>query len=165
MTEEDELEDLFQRYPRLRDAEGEITSNRDHRYNCVAWSVGETKIPWIADPGIVDDPELKQYGYWPPGVPRKDTLKAWMQAFGTQGYRRCRSWNLEPGYEKVAIFGTPDGPTHAARQTPEGKWASKLGKGHDIEHHLEGLAGSKFGEILVILRRRLRSAQQKAPPS
>jgi len=160
-----ELENLFRRYPRLRDADGEITSSPDHRYNCIAWAAGEDKIPWISDPGIVDDPELKRYGYWPQDVPREDTLETWIQVFGTIGYRRCRSWDLEPGYEKVAIYGTRDGPTHAARQTPRGKWSSKLGKGHDIEHQLDGLAGSKYGEVLAVLRRRARPAQQNAPSS
>ena len=118
MTEAEELEDLFRRYPRLRDANGEITTRPDPRYNCVAWAVGDDTIPWVADPGIVDDPELKRYGYWPPDAPRDDTLKGWIRMFGTLGYRRCRNWEFEPGYEKVAIYGTPARPEQAGRAIP-----------------------------------------------
>jgi hypothetical protein len=41
---------------------------------------------------------------------------------------------LEPGFLKVALYGTGLTYTHAARQLADGKWTSKLGKGEDIEH-------------------------------
>ncbi len=155
--------ELLQRYPRLRDTYCEITSPEDSLYNCVAWAAEADKTRvWIADPGIVDDPEFKQYGYWPPSVPRDDTLQGWIRMFASLGFRRCHNPDLEPGFEKVAIYGSAGSPMHAARQTPAGRWASKLGRGHDIEHDLEGLTGSKYGDVLVVLRRKGKKSGKSA---
>jgi hypothetical protein len=55
--------------------------------------------------------------------------------------------SFEPGYEKVAIYAAPDGtPTHVARQLTSGLWSSKLGQLQDIQHRLEDLAGSVYGD-------------------
>ena len=44
--------------------------------------------------------------------------------------------------------------THAARQTADGKWSSKLGKAKDIEHDSpDDVAGSIYGEVVQILER------------
>ena len=51
---------------------------------------------------------------------------------------------------------TSDGePTHAARQLPNGKWTSKLGRWEDIEHDLEGLTGEMYGSVQQILKRQI----------
>lgn len=39
-----------------------------------------------------------------------------------------------PGFEKIAIYAKSGRFHHAARQLADGRWASKCGKGHDIEH-------------------------------
>ena len=69
------------------------------------------------------------------------------------GYEPCERGDLEPGFEKVAIFADDEGPTHAARQLDNGRWTSKLGSMEDIEHALEGLAGSEYGRVVRYLRR------------
>lgn len=64
---------------------------------------------------------------------------------------------MEQGYEKVALYVDHDGkPTHAARQLPTGRWTSKLGKIEDIEHELEGIAGSVYGSVAKILKRPMK---------
>jgi hypothetical protein len=92
-------------------------------------------------------------GYWPEQAPREETLAAFVHAFETLGYSRCDSSEHEPGFEKVALYAREGTPTHAARQLEDGKWTSKLGELEDIEHTLEGIAGSSYGEVAQILRR------------
>lgn len=96
--------------------------------------------------------------YWPHGVPRQLTLEGYAQAFKTLGYTPCDTSEVESGFEKIAIYVDHNTgvPTHAARQLPDGKWTSKLGKLEDIEHEtLEGLTGSAYGSVRVILRRKI----------
>jgi len=63
------------------------------------------------------------------------------------------SFELEIGFEKVAIYARDGTPLHAARQITSGKWVSKLGPREDIEHDLHGLAGNIYGSVAVILVR------------
>ncbi len=60
----------------------------------------------------------------------------------------------QPGYVKVALYGSGFTHTHAARQLPTGKWTSKLGKGEDIEHDTPGdVAGGVYGEVMEVMKR------------
>jgi hypothetical protein len=122
-----------------------ITSPPDPVYNCVAHAAGVSNVWWWPDPDGFD--------YWPPSVVRERTLAAFIQAFGTLGYVPCGNGVVEPGWEKVAIFETEDGPTHAARLLENGLWTSKLGPDDDIEHVLEGLRGDSYGSVVQFLRR------------
>jgi hypothetical protein len=67
--------------------------------------------------------------------------------------------SLEPGFEKVALYAFNFlAYTHAARQIPNGKWTSKLGKMQDIEHDTpEDVAEGVYGEVARIMKRRLES--------
>ena len=98
---------------------------------------------------------MGQY-YWPEGVPRQATPDALMAAFARLGYVPCGSAEGEEGFEKIAIYLHQDGNcTHAARQLPNGKCTSKLGKLEDIEHEtLGGLAGLLYGSAVFFMRRR-----------
>jgi hypothetical protein len=122
-----------------------ITSPPDPIYNCIAYAVGVTDQWWWPDPDGFD--------YWPPGVVRACTLDAFLQAFATIGYTPCPDGSLEPGWEKVALYATDEGPAHAARQLADGRWSSKLGPEDDIEHALEGLEGTLYGSVVQYLRR------------
>ena len=52
-------------------------------------------------------------------------MSAFEAAFASMGFFRCDNREYEPGWLKVAVFGTPEGlPTHAARQLPNGRWTS-----------------------------------------
>jgi hypothetical protein len=87
-------------------------------------------------------------------VPRAVTLEAFRQAFATLGYAVCAGEELEPGFEKIALFaGNRGAPTHAARQLSEGRWISKLGKKEDIEHALHDLEGELYGTVVLLMKR------------
>jgi hypothetical protein len=94
--------------------------------------------------------------YWPPGVPRDDSLDSWAKVFEIHGYRTCTDASLEPDFEKIAIYVKPETgtPEHVARQKKSGVWISKLGKGADIEHNtLEALAGDLYGMASLFMKR------------
>lgn len=110
--------------------------------NCIGWALYDYKQYW--DPGMIG---VKGY-YWPPGVPRDDSLDSWTKVFEIHGYRICPDVSLEPDFEKIAIYVRPETgtPEHVARQKKSGAWISKLGKGADIEHAtLEALMGDLYG--------------------
>jgi hypothetical protein len=120
-----------------------------NRYNCIGWAASSDRRWWW--------PTGK--GYWPPTVPREETMDAFILAYGTQGYIACNDGSLEAGFEKVIIYaisrpnGTLD-PQHAARQLPDGRWTSKMGPCEDIEHDTpEVLAGPYYGDPVRYLRR------------
>jgi hypothetical protein len=139
------LEYLF---PGLRRSAYRVTSPADRDYNCIAWAVGHAGAWWWPVP--VDDPDT----HWPPGVDRVLSVTAFVQALATVGFAVCEGEDPEPDFEKVALFADADGlPTHAARQLPDGRWTSKLGRSEDIEHDLHALAGDIYGSVVLILKR------------
>jgi hypothetical protein len=137
-------------FPRLRNEGYIVKSQATRNYNCIAWAAGDTNRWWWPDAG-------KQY-HWPEGIPRDNTVDAFIAAYTQLGYEVADSQELEEGLEKVAIYTKDKLPTHAARQLPSGMWTSKLGREEDIEHTLRGLTESVYGEVAVILCRP-RSAQ------
>jgi hypothetical protein len=143
------MSDLERFFPRLRGSAYRVTSPRDRRYNCIAWAAGDTQRCWW--PGAPPDDD----GYcWPPGVSEEETVAAFLAAFATLGYVPAMGEELEPGWEKVALFADALGvPTHAARQLADGHWTSKLGRLEDIEHNLRDLEGEDYGRVVQVLKR------------
>lgn len=139
-------------FPDLARTGYRLTSSPSAIYNCIAWAAGRSDDWWWPDPDGFD--------YWPPDAPREATLAAFELVLGMLGYSPCADAELEPNWEKVAIFALSGCPTHAARQLPSGRWTSKLGPDDDIEHELHGLTGPCYGTVALILRRPLTS-----PPS
>lgn len=140
------MERLEALFPRLRGSAYRITSPSSDVYNCIAWAAGDTQHWWW--PG---DPART---YWPVGVSRVETLASFRDAFATLGYVVCAQADLEPEFEKIALFADADGtPTHAARQLPDGSWTSKLGMSEDIQHALADLADGVYGSVVQILKR------------
>ena len=90
-------------------------------------------------------------------VPLQDIGRAFVAAFGTLGYAPCSGADLEPGFERVAIYADSRGtPKHAARQLPSGFWTSKLGSLQTIEHAtLRALEGACYGHASTFLKRPL----------
>ncbi len=131
-------------WPALQDSDFEETSPDDRRYNCIAHAVDETAVRW--DPAS---------GHWPDGVARDLTLDAFEAAFTTKGYERCEGPEVEPGFDKVAIYADPnDEPLHTAKQLTSGRWTSKLGSLIDIDHvSLECLEGREYGKAKLFMRR------------
>lgn len=133
-------------FPTLLSTPWRVTSPKDIGYNCVAWAAGETAAWWW--------PDAHEQYFWPPDVPRQVTLEAFVEAYSQMGYIRCGSPELEPGFDKIAVFvDATSRPTHAARQLPSGKWTSKLGRSEDIEHELSALEGKLYGSIAMIMKR------------
>lgn len=134
-------------FPRLREGEFQITSQRDARYNCVAWAAGDVRHWWW--------PTESPFAFWPPKVKREESISSFIDAFKTLGYELTDSGHYEEGIEKVAIFALADrGPTHVARQLADGSWTSKLGGLEDIAHiEVNGVGGSDYGEVAAFLQR------------
>jgi hypothetical protein len=74
------------------------------------------------------------------------------------GYVPCDDDRLESGFEKVALYGSSSYYTHAARQLPDGRWTSKLGRSEDIEHETPNdVAGGVYGEVVRMMKRSILS--------
>lgn len=115
-------------------------------YNCFAWAIGRTDI--LLDPMKV----------WPQNVPREYTLTTFIQCFAKFGFVCCDDGDVEPEFEKVAIYGFDNQPKHAARQTENGLWTSKIGTLELIEHHLDALFNATtekahYGFVIQFLKR------------
>jgi hypothetical protein len=134
--------------PALRTADYDAQSPRNKGYNCFAWAARDSSRCW-------DPPGLADWTYWPEGVPTWESLNSYQRAYATVGFETCGDGQLEPNVEKIAIFVDDDGtPIHAARQLPNGRWTSKLGKGIDIEHDFNALEGDPaIGSLGCFMRR------------
>lgn len=136
-------------YPNLKNAGYKVTSPDTIDYNCVAYAMEETGTWWWPNP--------ETESYWPPDIPRQETLEAFIQAFATVGYQVCQNAENETGFQKIAIYVLKGKPTHVARQLNNGHWTSKLGSNEDIIHHtLEGLEGEKHGQFTTIMKRQIK---------
>lgn len=138
-------------FPGLTEDNHKITSPATRRYNCIAWAAGNTARKWWPDP--------RNIGWWPPGVPRAETIEAFVKAYGTLGFQVCFDGSLQPGIEKIALFGIKQGeetiPTHAALQLERGGWTSKLGDFEDISHvPVEAVSGPIYGTLVCFMQRR-----------
>lgn len=142
------LEDLF---PDLPTVGYRITSPSTPDYNCIAWAVGDNRLRWDFAPGY----------YWPRRVPRNGLVETVVQLFKTLKFMTCETGDSEPEFEKVALYAVENAFTHVARQTPDGKWTSKLGTLEDISHDSpEGLEGDEYGQVVRYMKRRLESPTQ-----
>lgn len=117
---------------------------------CVGWAAEDDRNWW--------SPEDFDLYYWPEGVPRDWSVEAWAAAFASIGFEPCDDATLEPEYARISIYGRAGNALHAARQLPSGRWTSKLGRGVDIEHELHSLAGDTYGEVVLLMRRRISPA-------
>jgi hypothetical protein len=141
---------LEQDFPRLKQEGYRPTSEVTDFPNCIGWALYDYNQYW--DPAAMG---VKGY-YWPPGVPRDDSLASWIKVFEIHGYRICATAALETDIEKIAIYVEPQTgyPQHVARQKKSGVWVSKLGKGADIEHDkLEALNGDLYGTATLFMKR------------
>jgi hypothetical protein len=141
--------DYYRDFPHLETLPHSVTSPVARSYNCIAWAAEQDDSFWW--------PGRNNYGYWPPGVEREETLAAFIAAFETLGYAPCDSSLPEDEVEKIAIYTDGAMPTHAARQLADGTWTSKLGQAEDICHQtLDALAGGLYGNVAQIMSRRVR---------
>jgi hypothetical protein len=149
------VEPLLSTFPGLARGGYRKTSPADKRYNCIAYAASDNQHWWWPMPDGV------QEVYWPADVARQETLSTFRDAFASLGYVECRGADLEPGYEKIAVFANDQGvPLHAARQRPEGAWTSKLGELEDIDHTLDDLEGEAYGSVALVMKRPLGRAER-----
>ncbi len=115
-------------------------------YNCIAFAVDDTQRWW----------EPCYPFYWPRGAARDYTLEALIRGFRTRNYESCEfDDSVDEDYDKVAIYVDKDGdPCHVAKQLPNGRWKSKLGKDIDVEHDdLHVLEDGEYGKVVQLLKR------------
>jgi hypothetical protein len=128
-----------------------VTSPKDASYNCIAFAAGDTARKW--DPGMLPEPGY----YWPLAALREnnDDIDALKRVFTIIGYEECDNGELEPGYQKVALYALhKDDWLHAAIQAPNGEWSSKLGSGYDIRHKTPHcIEGSLYGNVVSFMKR------------
>jgi hypothetical protein len=133
-------------FPRLTVDNHRKTSPATPEYNCIAWSAGDPENWW--------QPRF----FWPSEVAADEFgIDVLIEAFRSLGYVLCVDDQPEPDFEKVALYGSANVYTHAARQLPGGWWTSKLGKAEDedIEHETpQVLAGGAYGEVVQFMKRR-----------
>jgi len=91
-------------------------------------------------------------------------VSAIRKLFEKVGYtEESHNTELERDQEKVVFFLEDDGsPLHFAKQLPDGRWSSKLGRSNDITHNtLEDIAGQDaYGTRGLILKRRKMESKQ-----
>lgn len=143
-------------FPDLQDWGYDVTSEIDATYNCIAWAVqDDTRNWWPSEEGT---------GYWPPGAPREETIEAFVAAFQSLGFVVCDDDAYEPEYEKIALFANEKcEPKHAARQVDAERWASKVGKHHDILHPLKAVEGALYGRVVRYMKRLRATGNDEVP--
>ncbi|MCU0346165.1 MAG: hypothetical protein MUC59_04450 [Saprospiraceae bacterium] len=82
-------------------------------------------------------------------------MTTFAQFFQRFGYLPCGDGELEPGFQKIALFAKGKKPSHAARQLPDGAWTSKIGAWVDVRHTLEAMEGGMYGEVVQYFRREI----------
>ena len=101
-------------------------------------------------------PHPSAFYYWPLNTP--NTVEGWTGIFIVQGYERTNNYDIEEGFEKIAIYAdlTDLSPSHVAISDGH-TWKSKLGDDCDIEHQsldlLEGDQQDEYGIVAQVLRR------------
>lgn len=135
-------------YPHLQQEGYQDKSPADNRYNCIAWAVEDSRNFWW--------PSQLPWVTWPKNVPAENTIQAFVLMFEGQGYVSCPNGDLEAGFKKVALYALNGAPKHAARQLPDGRWSSKMGRDIDIEHNtLHALEGPFYGTVVRYFKKAL----------
>jgi hypothetical protein len=154
-------EELRAKFPKLVAGIYQRASVATARYNCVAFANGDERHWWNPQPQLL---KPKRRYYWPPDIKKEWTLETLIEIFTSTGYEIIKNQEIEPGWEKVAIYVSLEDmePSHVAKS--DGRvWKSKLGKGQDIEHYsldvLEGDTVDEYGIVECVLGRRLSESQ------
>ena len=136
---------VAQAFPKLTSEEFEVIGQPTGRYNCIAYAAGDESEWW----GFAEE----DY-YWPDYATRSYRIESLVEVFAGLGFERCQDSSLESGYEKVALYEGWGVWTHAALQTPDGRWRSKMGAWPLIEHQSpESLSGGIYGSPTIYMRR------------
>ena len=135
---------LTRTFPNLASEGFDIVDEPSERYNCIAYAAGDTSQWWWPD-GV---------NYWPPWATPTTRIESLTEAFAGKGYERCDDYEVKDGYHKVALYEAQGRMQHAASQTPNGRWHSKMGRGPLIEHRdPNSLSRGPYGNPTIIMRR------------
>lgn len=132
-------------FPGVKGTGVDKTSEVDPDYNCIAHAAGETDRWWEPTAGA---------GYFWLAVASADmNFHSLVEAYQSIGYVSCEDDVMEAGFSKIALYEGPAGQwTHAAIQTADGLWSSKLGRWIDIKHdlptHLDGLTYGRTRQFM-----------------
>lgn len=147
---------IISSFPLLKeDADFMITSPDTENYNCIAWAyMYNDRWMW---PGGVECSTLEGFHYWP-NDEDSPLISSFIKAFEEKGYKVCDSWKHEDGFRKIALYEKDGVCTHAARELvgnkkTTGKWTSKLGKAHDIQHGTPfSIEGDYYGKAVCFMK-------------
>lgn len=122
-------------------------------YNCIAYAADDETRRWAG---------FRDLGYyWPENAKEGYALECLVSAYECIGYSICEKGDLEPGFEKVALYVDTDALwTHAAKQCQDGQWTSKLGHLEDIIHRTpEAVGGPEpaYGKVACYMKRERNS--------
>ena len=135
---------LAQAFPRLTSEGFEIVGQPANRYNCIAYAAGDASEWW--------EPSVRRY--WPDYATRSYQIESLVEVFAGLGFEQCQDSSLESGYEKVALYEGRGVFQHAALQTLDGSWRSKMSQGPVIEHlSPESLSDGMYGNPTIYMRR------------
>lgn len=141
------LESIF---PNLKNTHYRQTS-KSAGYNCIAHAIRDTLKVWW--PTV----DIFHKTYWPPGLPREETVEAFVAFFQSIGFESCDNNNYEQRYDKIAIYADEKGRVkHASRQLNDTFWTSKLGLNIDTEHEHRAVAGNNYGDVVAYMKRKTR---------
>ena len=123
------------------------------RYNCLGFAARDERHWWQAE---------RNGGrfYWPPNLARITTINSVTQIFIARGFQLTDNHNVEPEYEKVAIYASLEDFEFTHIAWSDGLvWKSKLGSGQDIDHYslyvLEGDQADEYGIVDRVLSKRI----------
>ena len=137
---------ITESFPNLASEGFLIIDQPSIRYNCIAYAAGDTSQWW----------QHTGRRYWPPHATRSDLIESLREVFAGLGFEQCDDGGIEDGYRKVALYEAQGEWTHAAAQSPNGAWRSKMGEGPLIEHRSpESLSGGIYGDVHCFMRRPL----------
>lgn len=132
-------------FPLLSNVAAKKTSDFNPRYNCIAWAFKDMqRFWWPNQPGRT---------YWPISTVGLTVTEAFEKWFSVDGWVECVDGELEPGFEKIALYTLNGEPQHAARQLADGRWTSKLGENIDLSHDISELDGPAYGKPTRFFRR------------
>ena len=131
-------------FPKLASEDFEIVEQPSEQYNCIAYAAGDTSQWWDHSPRH----------YWPAHATRSSSIENLKEVFIGLGFEQCQDSSAEDDYQKIALYEQQGVWTHAAVQTPSGRWRSKMGQGPVIEHSSpESLSSGPYGNPTITMRR------------
>src|SRR6266853_2932325 len=133
---------LKKNFPALKEGESfEFTSPVDLNYNCLSWALSSDTRYLDKGNGC--------YWIWEDAAP--DTAEGWARVCEHHQFTLVADNDIGfvKSIEKVAILRNAAGELHAARQSQQRKWKSKLGAwGPDIDHDDLVSLESSYGKVV-----------------